>query len=280
MLCFLLGRKMYEGAGLGEADLEHAMTVMGLGDPGEGSVEPGPEWVVGLLEHYPETVSLFAAACPEHFPEPEAVHKKRVTLHKPPLEEAAAGFPGGEKALRAAFREANALDCALYEAAARRFAERRAERERAGGQATAVEVLGDRYDYLLKYRKKQSIARPFAPDDGRGLEPIAEIGALANTWPMSGFVLRACLTDGRRLRQWTLATRRQRQRLRAAAAGGPGGRARSPSRRPGRTTLRATFSRSATRMRSRPWTRRTRYKRWSESWRGFARRRAGASPAS
>ena len=182
MLCFLLGRKMYEGAGLGEPDLEHAMAVMGLADPGEGGVEQGPEWVVGLLEHYPETVSLFAAACPEHFPEPEAVHKKRVTLHKPPLEEAAAGFPGGEEALRAAFREANALDCALYEAAARRFAERRAERERAGGQAAAVEVLGDRYDYLLKYRKKQSIARPFAPDDGRGLEPIADIGALANTF--------------------------------------------------------------------------------------------------
>ena len=127
MLCFLLGRKMYEGAGLGEADLEHAMTVMGLADPDEGGRGEGPEWVVGLLEHYPETVSVFAAACPEHFPEPEAVHKKRVTLHKPPLEEAAAGFPGGEEALRAAFREANALDYALYEAAARRFAERRAE---------------------------------------------------------------------------------------------------------------------------------------------------------
>ena len=64
------------------------MTVMGLADPDEGGRGEGPEWVVGLLEHYPETVSLFAAACPEHFPEPEAVHKKRVTLHKPPLEEA------------------------------------------------------------------------------------------------------------------------------------------------------------------------------------------------
>ena len=50
------------------------------------------------------------------------------------------------------------------------------------GPATAaaiddVSVDGDRYDYLLKYRKKNSIARPFAPDDGKGLEPIAEIVA-------------------------------------------------------------------------------------------------------
>ena len=47
--------------------------------------------------------------------------KKRVTLHKPPLADAAAGYPGGEAALRADFRRANALDYELYEAAVRRF---------------------------------------------------------------------------------------------------------------------------------------------------------------
>ena len=47
--------------------------------------------------------------------------KKRVTLHKPPLIDAAAGYPGGEDALRADFRHANALDYELYEAAVGQF---------------------------------------------------------------------------------------------------------------------------------------------------------------
>ena len=74
----------------------------------------GATWVVGLLERYEETVRLFSAAKPEHFAHPEVIQKKRVTLHKPPLVDAAAGYPGGEPALRAAFRKDNALDYALY----------------------------------------------------------------------------------------------------------------------------------------------------------------------
>ena len=37
------------------------------------------------------------------------------------------------------------------------------------GAGGCFAVGGDRYDYLLKYRKKNSIARPFAPDDGGGI---------------------------------------------------------------------------------------------------------------
>ena len=47
--------------------------------------------------------------------------RKRVTLHKPPLIDAAAGYPGGEDALRTDFRHANALDYELYEAALNHF---------------------------------------------------------------------------------------------------------------------------------------------------------------
>ena len=162
--------------------------------------------------------------------------KKRVTLHKPPLADAAKGFPGGEAELRAAFRRANELDYELYEAAVRTFdAELRhataavrgqgetatvgaavdsncvptsgsaggdggdgdggggdgGESSAAGGRqpqnttpassssssseqqrqqpqaAAGVSVVGDRYDYLLKYRKKHSIAQPFSPDGDR-----------------------------------------------------------------------------------------------------------------
>jgi len=162
--------------------------------------------------------------------------KKRVTLHKPPLADAAKGFPGGEAELRAAFRRANELDYELYEAAVRTFdAELRnttaavrgqgevaavgaavdsncvptsssaggdggdgdggggdggessaadgrqpqnttpsssssssSEQQRQQPQAAAgVSVVGDRYDYLLKYRKKHSIAQPFSPDGDR-----------------------------------------------------------------------------------------------------------------
>lgn len=117
--------------------------------------EPEPEvkkkarWVVGLLERYAETVALFSAASPQHFAHPEVMYvpvsprfffflplsvllldlcraaacriKKRVTLHKPPFIDAATGYPGGETALRADFRRANALDYELYEAAVFHF---------------------------------------------------------------------------------------------------------------------------------------------------------------
>jgi hypothetical protein len=148
-------------------------TMMGAASEQPQSVRrEGPRWVVGLLERYSETVGMFAAAAPLHFAHPPVIQKKRVTLHKPPLGEAAASFPGGIPGLRAAFRAANELDYTLYEAAVMAF-EARAAATAATATATATgttagaaEVVGDRYDYLLKYRRKQSIARPFAPDAG------------------------------------------------------------------------------------------------------------------
>ena len=156
----------------------------------------GPRWVVGLLERYSETVGMFAAAAPVHFAHPPVIQKKRVTLHKPPLGEAAASFPGGIPGLRAAFRAANELDYTLYEAAVTAFEARvaatAATATATGTTAGAAEVVGDRYDYLLKYRRKQSIARPFAPDAGfkeawaaiaevvKACDAAAEV-ALANT---------------------------------------------------------------------------------------------------
>ena len=236
MLSFLLGRRMYDGASLSVDDLAHAMAIMGLaprvprvprsgeeeGEEGEekttktktktktkpktkmgaASAQPrsvrreGPRWVVGLLERYSETVGMFAAAAPVHFAHPPVIQKKRVTLHKPPLGEAAASFPGGIPGLRAAFRAANELDYTLYEAAVTAFEARvaatAATATATGTTAGAAEVVGDRYDYLLKYRRKQSIARPFAPDAGfkeawaaiaqvvKACDAAAEV-ALANT---------------------------------------------------------------------------------------------------
>ena len=110
MLCFLLGRKMFDGATIDSNDLNRAMNVMGLAssaaaaaterrtsglaqevDAGtkrsthctRSGTEPEPEpcavtgpkarWIVGLLERYAETVALFAAAAPEHFVHPEVM---------------------------------------------------------------------------------------------------------------------------------------------------------------------------------------------------------------
>ena len=95
MLCFLLGRKMFDGATIDSNDLNRAMEVMGLASSAAAAaterrtsgtrsgIEPEPEpravagpkarWIVGLLERYAETVALFAAAAPEHFVHPEVM---------------------------------------------------------------------------------------------------------------------------------------------------------------------------------------------------------------
>ena len=219
MLRFLLGRPMFDlglpGEELGELELRQALGVMGLLDddtasagsnPGGGcgvSAEPEPEpeqmvandvpkgarWVVGLLERYEETVALFSRAAPT-IGLPNTVQKKRVTLYKPPFETAAARVPGGEVALRREFEAANWLDMRLYAAATRRF-ERHMQKQapsaaavmkfggsNAGGQV--MTTVGDRYDYLLKYAKRSSIATPFAPDDGQELAGVEEAVAAAD----------------------------------------------------------------------------------------------------
>ena len=120
---------------------------------------------------------------------PNTVQKKRVTLYKPPFETAAARVPGGEVALRREFEAANWLDMRLYAAATRRFERHMQKQEssaaavmkfggsNAGGRMTTV---GDRYDYLLKYAKRSSIATPFAPDDGQELAGVEEAVAAAD----------------------------------------------------------------------------------------------------
>ena len=95
MLCFLLGRKMFDGATLMPNDLNRVMEAVGLARGQcamvrNSEIEPEPEpepepsvdgaetspkarWVVGLLERYAETVALFSAAAPEHFAHPEVM---------------------------------------------------------------------------------------------------------------------------------------------------------------------------------------------------------------
>ena len=110
MLCFLLGREMFDGATIDSNDLNRAMKVMGLASSADAAeedmrtsglteeanagakrstrctgsgLEPEPEphagagpkvrWVVGLLERYAETVALFSAAAPQHFVHPEVM---------------------------------------------------------------------------------------------------------------------------------------------------------------------------------------------------------------
>ncbi len=90
MLCFLVGRKMFDGATVSSNDLNQVMEAMGLATVKNPGLEPEPEpepepgadgaatsskarWVVGLLERYAETVALFSAAAPEHFAHPEVM---------------------------------------------------------------------------------------------------------------------------------------------------------------------------------------------------------------
>ena len=90
MLCFLLGRKMFDGATVSFNDLKRLMEAMGLVMVNNCDLEPEPEpqrepgvdgatasskarWVVGILERYAETVALFSAAAPEHFAHPEVM---------------------------------------------------------------------------------------------------------------------------------------------------------------------------------------------------------------
>jgi hypothetical protein len=112
---------------------------------------------------------------------------------------AAAGVEGGLPALRAEFRRLNALDYALYEAACGRFEQQLLimnEDSKSGGASSrstqkldvspksdslgGVTVVGDRYDYLLKFARRHSIAAPFTPDDGRELGGVEDAVAAAD----------------------------------------------------------------------------------------------------
>jgi hypothetical protein len=180
------------------------------------SAVPGPS-VSDFLVCSPTFPYMFAnVRNAAHVTLPPALHRKRVTLHKPPLAEAAqqayrhppvrkredgrllsaAEEEENERRLRAEFRLANELDYRLYAAAQKRFAEQLRElgieAEGGTGGVTSCEgvegdgadgatsIIGDRYDYLLKFSKRNSIAATFAPDDGHGMKGIEAAVAAAD----------------------------------------------------------------------------------------------------